>query len=963
MACLYCGKEIGPIRLLRDPEFCTARHRKEYKDRLRKVLLHEAEPNSVPTRMAGFAPSRSAWEGNPRRVLATFDFAAAHSIRIRQSWPLTVTDVMGSSFAPLIPAAGMAAEGRFVAAGWLSSHGGASSLPKLDVTAASCEIFSAPAAPAPATRLPVPCDTWMSVPAAPAARQVFPRLSGEAAPVISVQAAGLPEFWSDAVPGKPESWMAGGFAAPSARIEIPALPVFALAPALPIVVPALALSAATQDEPASPAIPAEAFECWMPTLAPAPAAREVHPRQALALSPRLPVLVPSFAMTAADSQELTPAVPPPSPWDAWMASPPAAPVMREVRNQLAGALPMRPPLWIPGDFRIAAAPAPPPELALQESPAPRPAAREVLPQVTLHPSASAARLPGLPQSAQQPLAVGTPSGRWSAIPETEPVLRHAKASDPVAAMAFPPQTAQFAPWLLEPLREALPISAVPQVSPILRGVSPQAPEAPPPPPSAGPLPGGEPVIFHPFQISPRLSGETKAAGFESQVPPPSEPEIRVPNGDAAVLRPLSSLRTTLPESNAESCAPVVAESKLLPLAYYCVRGAGVPQANLRCLPAAIAFRPPVFAVRPVFDRREEVPQPAKPQPAAEVVTIVAPGRRRREAAIQHAGRAIAASLLVTVGLWTGSHMARLSRRIVNHDASAEAAVIENPAPAASSAGRPQRAGGFTPVAWARTAIAHRAASEVNDSFQKGMEAWGASSKSFVQGWSRNPDGYVKPGPLALFRPSMAYSDYRLEFLGEIESKGMSWVVRAHDRQNFYAMKFRIVEPGMRPVLAMVHYPVVGGKPGRKTEVPLSVMVHNRTPYHVAVHVRGNRFTTSIEGQEVDSWTDDALASGGVGFFSEAGESARLYWMKVSRNDDWLGRVCAFLSGNSIEEPQQTARLERPAPAGDHPGGAPRRGRQENPEAAVLAETDAEILSAGPQRERAANHGRIPIWST
>jgi tetratricopeptide (TPR) repeat protein len=76
------------------------------------------------------------------------------------------------------------------------------------------------------------------------------------------------------------------------------------------------------------------------------------------------------------------------------------------------------------------------------------------------------------------------------------------------------------------------------------------------------------------------------------------------------------------------------------------------------------------------------------------------------------------------------------------------------------------------------------------------------------------------------------------------------------------------------------------------------MVHNDEPYRVSVEVRGKRFTASIEGQEVESWTDDAPAVGAVGFFAEAGERARIYWMKVSRNDDWLGRVCAFLAGGA-----------------------------------------------------------------
>jgi hypothetical protein len=208
-----------------------------------------------------------------------------------------------------------------------------------------------------------------------------------------------------------------------------------------------------------------------------------------------------------------------------------------------------------------------------------------------------------------------------------------------------------------------------------------------------------------------------------------------------------------------------------------------------------------------------------------------------------------------------------------------------------------------------------------------MEAWNAASESWAPGWSRHPDGYVRTGTLALYRPSASYSNYRLEFFAQIESKSMGWVVRARDPQNYYAMKFTIVDPGLRPIIAMVHYPVVGGKNGHRVEVPLSVMVHNNTPYHVAVEVTGNRVITSIEGQEVDRWTDDTLASGGVGFFSEPGERARLYWMKLAANDDLLGRICAYFSGGS-EQPSEAPRprrlessagTQRPRPGGAPPG--------------------------------------------
>jgi hypothetical protein len=207
--------------------------------------------------------------------------------------------------------------------------------------------------------------------------------------------------------------------------------------------------------------------------------------------------------------------------------------------------------------------------------------------------------------------------------------------------------------------------------------------------------------------------------------------------------------------------------------------------------------------------------------------------------------------------------------------------------------------------------------EITDTFAGGMTAWGAEGKKYSAGWSRHADGYVKTGEMALFKPSLTYTDYRMEFYGQIEEKSMGWVVRAKDKKNYYAMKFKIVEPGLRPMIAMVHYQVVNGKPGRATQTPLSVMVHNNEPYHVSVDVRGNHFVAAIEGEPVESWTDDAPARGGVGFFSDAGERARLYWMKLSRNQDWLGRMCAYLAGDG-NGPAQTAELWRPELPGPRP---------------------------------------------
>jgi hypothetical protein len=253
------------------------------------------------------------------------------------------------------------------------------------------------------------------------------------------------------------------------------------------------------------------------------------------------------------------------------------------------------------------------------------------------------------------------------------------------------------------------------------------------------------------------------------------------------------------------------------------------------------------------------------------------------------------------------------------------------------------------------AIADRAATEVTDTFASGMEAWGAEAKGWAPGWQPSAQGYVRTGQMALFQPSLEYTDYRVEFYGQIEEKSMGWVVRAKDKKNYYAMKFKVIEPGLRPIIAMVHYQVTNGKRGHVEETPLSVMVHNNEPYHVAVEVRGNHFTAAIEGEPVESWIDESPAKGGVGFFSDTGERARLYWMKVARNQDWLGRFCAYLSGDSGSGQQQTAELWGPGPAHDVPA---------NPRIpdAALALTGAYLKTGNsPRRAKSGKNRRGEAW--
>ena len=192
----------------------------------------------------------------------------------------------------------------------------------------------------------------------------------------------------------------------------------------------------------------------------------------------------------------------------------------------------------------------------------------------------------------------------------------------------------------------------------------------------------------------------------------------------------------------------------------------------------------------------------------------------------------------------------------------------------------------------RLTIQRRAVVEVGDNFHAGLASW--DGKNFAKTWAYDKEGFIRPGRLALYKPSHDMTDYKMEFLTQIERKSVGWVFRAADDQNYYAMKLAVTEPGPRPLVALVRYAVIDGKKESHGETPVQVMMHNNRPYRVEVDVKGNQFLTSIEGQLVDTWSDDRLKSGGVGFFSEGSEKARLYWMKITKNSDFLGKLCSML---------------------------------------------------------------------
>jgi len=201
-------------------------------------------------------------------------------------------------------------------------------------------------------------------------------------------------------------------------------------------------------------------------------------------------------------------------------------------------------------------------------------------------------------------------------------------------------------------------------------------------------------------------------------------------------------------------------------------------------------------------------------------------------------------------------------------------------------------------------IMNRAAVALTDDFRAGLADWEGQG-DWARSWSYDSAGFVRTGSLAVYTPSLHLTDYRLEFLGQIEQRSMSWVVRAKDLRNFYAVKLTLRDDGPVPSAYVQRYAVVDGKPSEIVQKRLPMQVTQDTLYRVLMEVRQENYVLTVQGQIVDSWSEPRLKSGGVGFFSAKGELARLRWVGVWHQYDTLGRLCAFLAPYGISDRERS----------------------------------------------------------
>jgi hypothetical protein len=155
---------------------------------------------------------------------------------------------------------------------------------------------------------------------------------------------------------------------------------------------------------------------------------------------------------------------------------------------------------------------------------------------------------------------------------------------------------------------------------------------------------------------------------------------------------------------------------------------------------------------------------------------------------------------------------------------------------------------------------------------------GSALPSGDAGWIADwgaEQGVRRSRQISILRSSQTLTDYRIEMQGQIETKAIGWIFRAADPKNFYVTKLEIVKPGLEPTIALVRFAIVDGEEQVHAQLPLPMKFRRDTMFKIRFDAVGNHFTTYVQDEKVDDWTDDRVKTGGVGLYSERGEVATL----------------------------------------------------------------------------------------
>lgn len=199
-------------------------------------------------------------------------------------------------------------------------------------------------------------------------------------------------------------------------------------------------------------------------------------------------------------------------------------------------------------------------------------------------------------------------------------------------------------------------------------------------------------------------------------------------------------------------------------------------------------------------------------------------------------------------------------------------------------------------------LRNRTSATLHEDFHSGFSEWVAAgsraasklSEAGGSDWTFTAEG-LKPGRLRIWKRSATLANYEFDFVGQIDRKSMAWAYRALDSDNYYGTKLTILRAGSGPNTSLTRYVRLNGRDFDRVHLPLPLTLKPGEPYRVRMNVKEDRFVTFVNGQVISSWSDRRLRRGGVGFFSDDGESATVKWISLAERDSLLGQVVAYFS--------------------------------------------------------------------
>jgi hypothetical protein len=163
--------------------------------------------------------------------------------------------------------------------------------------------------------------------------------------------------------------------------------------------------------------------------------------------------------------------------------------------------------------------------------------------------------------------------------------------------------------------------------------------------------------------------------------------------------------------------------------------------------------------------------------------------------------------------------------------------------------------------------------KLEEQFDAGLTRWTGG----IGDWILDPAG-ARTGSLAIFTPTIDKRDYEFEFLARIDHQSVNWVFRAADLNDYYLASIILMPDGSYQFKRGC---VMGDAREFADPITLQMPLNRKNAVTIKLHAVGTEFSVSLDGQVIDTWSDNLLSTGGIGFVGAPDDRARIYWVRLT----------------------------------------------------------------------------------